>query len=146
MFPSSFPFSDAPWASVSPDKVTLFEGSSLLLTCNASGEPKPSIPWTRIASVLSVSPSLTIVNVSRPRTADNTIQYQCTASNRVGTPITATVNVTVVCKCSSMIFAVTAFWCPLNSSDSYTTLSRNPMLSTEARVVQISRFHPSLFS
>ena len=133
IFPASFPFPDAPLVSVSPNKITLAEGNSLLLTCNASGEPKPSISWTRIGSstVLSVLPSLTIVNVSRPGTADNMIQYQCTASNGVGTPATATIDITVVCKNSSIICAVTAFCCPLNSSDSYTTCSRNSMLSFE---------------
>lgn len=39
--------------------------------------------------------SLTIKNVTRPGTADNMIQYQCTVNNGVGTPATATVNVTV---------------------------------------------------
>ena len=133
MFPTSLPFSVAPLVSVSPDKVTLAEGKSLLVTCYASGEPKPSISWTRIGSsdVLSVSPLLTIVNVSRPGTADNLIQYQCAADNRVGTPATATVDITVVCKYSSIICAVTAFWCPLNSSDFYTTCNRNLMFSTE---------------
>ena len=103
--------SDAPLVSVSPEKVTIVEGNKLLLTCNASGEPEPSMSWTRIGSsnVLSVSPSLTIVNVSRPGTADNLIQYQCTASNGVGTPATATVYVTVVCKYSSIRCTVTVF-------------------------------------
>jgi len=38
------------------------------------------------------------VNVSRPGTPDNMIQYQCTASNGVETSATDTVNVTVHCK------------------------------------------------
>ena len=69
--------SDTSLVSVSPEKVTIVEGNKALLTCNASGEPEPSISWTRIGSsnVLSVSPSLTIVNVSRPGTEDNMIQY-----------------------------------------------------------------------
>ena len=98
--------------SVSPEKVTIVEGNKLLLTCNASGEPEPSISWTRIGSldVLSVSSLLTIVNVSRPETSDNMIQYQCTASNGVGTPATATVYVIVVCKYSSIRCTVTVFW------------------------------------
>ena len=102
---------DTPLVSASPEKVTIVEGNKLLLTCNASGEPEPSMSWTRIgsSSVLSVSPSLTIVNVSRPGTADNLIQYQCTASNGVGTPATATVYVTVVCKYSSIRCTVTVF-------------------------------------
>ena len=113
--------------SVSPEKVTIVEGNKLLLTCNASGEPEPSISWTRIGSsnVLSVSPSLTIVNVGRPGTADNMIQYQCTVSNGVGTPATATVYVTVFCKYSSIRCTVTVFWRPLNSSNFCATCSRN---------------------
>ena len=76
------------------------EGDNIILTCSASGKPDPVITWTTFGSseVLSNTSSLTIVNVSRPGTADNTIQYQCTASNGVGTPVTATVNVTVRCK------------------------------------------------
>ena len=38
------------------------------------------------------------MNVSRPGTPDNMIQYKCTASNGVGTSVTATVNVTIHCK------------------------------------------------
>ena len=38
------------------------------------------------------------MNVTRPGTPDNMIQYQCTASNGVGKHATATVNVTVHCK------------------------------------------------
>ena len=71
--------SDTPLVSVSPEKVTIVEGNKALLTCNASGEPEPSISWTRIGSsnVLSVSPSLTVVNVSRPGTEDNYGLSEC---------------------------------------------------------------------
>ncbi|XP_066024470.1 hemicentin-1-like isoform X4 [Pocillopora verrucosa] len=87
----------APSVDVSNSVMVTREGNNISLSCNVSGKPKPSISWTRIGSsnVLSVSPSLTIVNVSRPGTADNMIQYQCTASNGVETPATATVNITV---------------------------------------------------
>ena len=90
----------APSVDVSISMMVTKEGNNISLKCNVSGKPEPSISWTRIGSldVLSVSPSLTIVNVSRPGTADNMIQYQCTASNGVETPATATVNVTVECK------------------------------------------------
>ena len=56
--------------------------------------------WTMVVSseVLPNTSSRTIVNVSRPGTPDNMIQYQCTASNGVETPATATVNVTVHCE------------------------------------------------
>ena len=76
------------------------EGDNITLTCSASGKPNPVITWTMFGSseVVSNTSSLYIVNVSRPGTPDNMIQYQCTASNGVGTPATATINVTVHCK------------------------------------------------
>ena len=93
-------FPVAPFAVVIPETLHVIEGGNITLVCNISGVPSPSILWTQVGSskVLSHSSSLTIMNVSRPGTADNMIQYQCTASNGVGTPATATVNVTVHCK------------------------------------------------
>ena len=90
----------APFAEVIPQTVTVIEGGNITLVCNISGVPAPSILWTQIGSskVVSHNSSLTIVNVSRPGTPDNMIQYQCTASNGVERPATATVNVTVQCK------------------------------------------------
>ena len=90
----------APFVEVIPQTVTVIEGGNITLDCNISGVPAPSILWTQIGSskVVSHNSSLTIVNVSRPGTSDNMIQYQCTASNGVETPATATVNVTVHCK------------------------------------------------
>ncbi|XP_066024492.1 myoblast growth factor receptor egl-15 isoform X2 [Pocillopora verrucosa] len=87
---------EAPSVSVLPNTTTVIDGNSLNLTCNAFGKPKASIKWTMVnySEVLTTDSRLT-VNVSRPETADNMIQYQCTASNGVETPATATVNVTV---------------------------------------------------
>ena len=93
-------FPVAPFAEVVPQTVTVIEGGNITLICNISGVPAPSILWTQIGSskVVSHNSSLTIVNVSRPGTPDNMIQYQCTASNGVETSATDTVNVTVHCK------------------------------------------------
>ena len=90
----------APFAKVVPQTVTVIEGGNITLVCYIRGVPSPSILWTQMGStkVVSHKSSLTIVNVSRPGTPNNMIQYQCTASNGVGTPATATVNVTVHCK------------------------------------------------
>ena len=92
----------APSVEISNETAIVVEGESLELKCNASGEPGPSVTWTKIGSfeVLSNTSSLTIVNVSRPGTPDNMIQYQCTASNGVGTPATATSTIDVHCKYS----------------------------------------------
>ena len=81
---------------------TVIEGSNITFSCNASGKPEPVITWTKVggSKVLSQSSSFTVMNVSRPGTPDNMIQYQCTASNGVEKPATATVNVTVHCKSS----------------------------------------------
>ena len=92
----------APSVEILNETATVVEGEDFVLACNAIGKPKPSVTWTKVGSseVLSNTSSLTIVNVSRPGTPDNMIQYQCIASNGVETPATATVNVTVHCKYS----------------------------------------------
>ncbi len=100
IFIKLFLFLTAPVAEVTPQTSTVNEGENITLTCNVSGDPFPSIHWTKLGSseVLSNTSSLTIVNVSRPGTPDNMIQYQCTASNGVETPATDTASVTVHCE------------------------------------------------
>ncbi|KAJ7380981.1 Hemicentin-1 [Desmophyllum pertusum] len=90
----------APSVDINPTTATVIEGNNITLTCNASGKPAPVITWKKAGEsvLLSQGSLVTIVNVRRPGTPDNMIQYQCTASNGVGSPATATVNVTVHCK------------------------------------------------
>ena len=90
---------DPPSITIKNISETVEEGDSITLTCYVTGKPPPFTTWTKLGSseVLPIT-SLTIVNVSRPGTPDNMIQYQCTASNGVGTPATATVNVIVHCE------------------------------------------------
>ena len=70
------------------------------MTCAASGKPNPSIKWTKVGSsdFLSNGSLLTVVNATRLKTANSRIQYQCIASNGVGTPATATASIIVNCK------------------------------------------------
>ena len=70
------------------------------MTCAASGKPKPNIKWTKVGSsdFLSNASLLVVVNVTRPRTANSKLQYQCIASNGVGVPATATASIIVNCK------------------------------------------------
>ena len=70
------------------------------MTCTASSQPKPGIKWTKVGSsdFLSNTSLLNVVNVTRPRTVNGRIQYQCIANNGVGTPATATASIIVNCK------------------------------------------------
>ena len=70
------------------------------MTCTASGQPKPGIKWTKVGSsdFLSNTSLLNVVNVTRLRTVNGRIQYQCIANNGVGTPATATASIIVNCK------------------------------------------------
>ena len=70
------------------------------MTCATSGKPKPNIKWTKVGSsdFLYNASLLAVVNVTRPGTANSRIQYQCIASNGVGTPATATASIIVNCK------------------------------------------------
>ena len=96
---SSICVSVPPSVEISNKIVTAVEGDRLNFTCTASGKPKPKIAWTKVGNgiVIADTPSVLVI-VDRPGTADNMIQYQCTASNGVGTPATAAVNVIVYCK------------------------------------------------
>jgi len=91
---------DPPSITIHEKSETVVEGDNITLTCNVTGKPYPAIAWTKLGDfkVLSNTPLVTIMNVTRPGTPDNMIQYQCTASNGVGTPATATANITVYCE------------------------------------------------
>ena len=94
-------FEDAPSVDVYPTSSVVMEGKNVTLSCNASGKPYPRLTWTKVGGlgqVLSQTSTLIVNNVSRTVTANNMIQYQCTADNGVGRPATAVANVTVHCK------------------------------------------------
>ena len=94
-------FEDAPSVDVNPTSSVVVEGQNVTLSCNASGKPYPRLTWTKVGGlgqVLSQTSTLIVNNASRTVTANNMIQYQCTADNGVGHPATAVANVTVHCK------------------------------------------------
>jgi len=78
--------------------LTLKEGEDALLECKVSGNPAPSVHWTRkdSKSVLHGTPCaggscVHITNVQRQDAG----MYMCTASNEVGSPHSATIVLTV---------------------------------------------------
>ena len=73
--------------------MTATEGENVTLSCNATGNPSPSISWTKAGSAVNsprVSSSsgnkqLTITNVNRSDSGD----YRCVANNSIGDAVTS---------------------------------------------------------
>ena len=82
--------------TVIPQNVTVNETNPIVLGCDASGFPKPSITWTKNGQVVSKLKQLYIQSSTRRDSG----MYVCTASNGVGQDKTAKVYVTVQCKYS----------------------------------------------
>ncbi|XP_020608169.1 roundabout homolog 1-like [Orbicella faveolata] len=89
-----------PKITVDPQAVTTTEGGNLTLSCNATGNPVPTMSWTRDGSPVNTSgrisfsdnkTQLTIMDVSRTDSGE----YRCVATNRAGndTSNAATLNV-----------------------------------------------------
>ena len=80
-------------------------GQNLTLTCNASGDPKPNITWTREGAtqanqlVNATGNRLYLVNVQKKDVGS----YRCTASNGYGTASSLAL-VNVICKYSHNLY------------------------------------------
>lgn len=78
----------------------VLQGATVKMECRASGNPVPSVAWTRKNNVLpsgerSVSGlSLVIQHADRHSAG----QYQCSADNGVGQPDTRHITLNVLCK------------------------------------------------
>ena len=77
----------------------------MILSCNASGNPTPTISWTRNGSLVNTSTrisfsdgnkTLTITNVNRTDSGE----YRCVARNRVGSDTSSAAKLDVQCKTS----------------------------------------------
>ena len=86
-------FTDQPAFTVQPQNKTQREGDNVTLSCNATGNPVPSISWTKDGSAIS-SPrislssdgtQLTITNVNRDDRGD----YKCVTNNSIGDSVTS---------------------------------------------------------
>ena len=71
----------------------------MALVCYTTGIPPPSIEWTKVgdSTVLSSASVLTLYNIKRPGTPNETVLYNCTAKNGYGYA-SAVVTVRVQCE------------------------------------------------
>ena len=78
-----FELSDPPEIVTAPSNKTVTEGNGATLFCNATGNPPPSIAWTKQGrnTVLSTSDTLTLTNL---RKGDNGAVYICKVQNNLG--------------------------------------------------------------
>ena len=92
----------APNITTHPQNATVTEGENVTLSCDASGNPTPTISWTKDGSAVnsprvSLSPDykqLTITNVNK---ADSG-QYRCVANNSNGTVTSNAATLDIRCK------------------------------------------------
>ena len=77
---------------------TVHEGNNLRLTCEALGQPKPNITWSKEKAgktgVVQEGKVLNITNINRIDAGT----FTCTAYNGFGKPENQTVYVTVTCE------------------------------------------------
>ena len=87
-----------------PQNVTTTEGGNVTLSCNAIGNPVPTLSWTKDGSPISSNSSvslsadnkrLTITNVKR----NDSGEYRCVTTNSVGNEISNAAKLDVQCKC-----------------------------------------------
>ncbi|XP_022803126.1 hemicentin-1-like [Stylophora pistillata] len=90
-------FLEPPEVVVSNDQ-DVCEGSSVTLSCNATGKPTPNITWTKEGENGTNSgplPSVDGVYVISNSSRSSNGTYRCTASNGVGDPVNQTTKVIV---------------------------------------------------
>uniref|UniRef100_A0A182SBV8 Ig-like domain-containing protein n=1 Tax=Anopheles maculatus TaxID=74869 RepID=A0A182SBV8_9DIPT len=90
-------------------QVTARKGGAVTLECKASGNPVPSIYWTKrqsgtgkSAAKIGEGPVLSLERVERQQAG----VYQCTADNNVGDPVTVDMRLDVLYICKHSTIAV----------------------------------------
>lgn len=99
----SFLHLDPPAISyVSPEREEYMEGNDALLFCNVTGNPPPSIYWTKQGSnfVLASSETLHLTSLR----ADDGAVYRCKTENNLGSSET-NITITILRECSLSLFS-----------------------------------------
>ena len=80
-------FRAPPQVSVRPEQQTIGQGEEVALTCSASGDPRPTISWTKVGEELSASPRISIEGDSlriRGAAVSDRGMFLCTATSPGG--------------------------------------------------------------
>ena len=99
---------DQPEITTDQESTVVTEGGNLLLTCNATGSPTPSLSWTKDGSHINASGDSRIsITEQRTRLSITTVsrsddgQYRCVARNSLGNATSNAKTVNVQCKYSN---------------------------------------------
>ena len=98
---------DQPEITLHPIAQTRAEGDNVTLSCNATGNPEPTISWTRNGFPVNASNDssisfsednklLTITNVNRTDSGE----YRCVANNSIGNDTSNVATLNIQCKYS----------------------------------------------
>ena len=75
-------------------------GADITLTCSATGEPPPTITWTKVLDNGSDSVVLfTGEQFALSNNRSNAGTYRCTAGNGIGNPVNHTARLTINTSC-----------------------------------------------
>ena len=111
-----FFFIDRPEIITHPKNFTIEEGLPMTLFCNATGNPPPTLSWTKDGSPLNDTQGITfsgdnetlsIASINRSESGN----YRCVARNGLGNHYSSNpAKVDVQCKCSSNSFLFYLIW------------------------------------
>ena len=110
-----FFFTVQPEIITHPKNVTVEEGLPMNLFCNATGNPPPTLSWTKDGSPLNNNQgilfsgdneTLSIASINRSKSGN----YRCVARNSLGNDSSNPANVDVQCECSSNSFLFCLIW------------------------------------
>ena len=80
-------FRAPPQVIVQPEQQTIGQGEDLVLTCSASGDPRPSVIWTKVGEEISASPRISVEGTSlriRGAAVADRGMFLCTATSPGG--------------------------------------------------------------
>ena len=111
---------DQPEFSLHPKNKTKTEGDNVTFTCNATGNPSPTLRWTKNGSVLTAGSRISLSSDDKQFTITNVIredsgQYVCEAINDVTTVRSISATLNVQCKITFTCVSKHFLWVGMKS-------------------------------